>query len=108
MGTFTDNLLKLTEFPFSYFFISLLLLVSYGESFLNQPIESLDPLLILMGFVATTLSMTDPIGGIQKIWLKALKAEDVKKMPKRFLKEFEELEKKKLSKCRGNEESDPK
>jgi hypothetical protein len=65
MGTFTDNLLKLTEFPFSYSLISLLALIFYGKSFLIQPIET-GALLILMGFVATTLSITDPIGVLQR------------------------------------------
>jgi hypothetical protein len=60
MGTFTDNLLKLTEFPFSYSFLGLLAVifgegVSFGdEAFLNK----LGPLLILIGFVATALSIT--------------------------------------------------
>jgi hypothetical protein len=68
MGTFTDNLLKLTEFPFSYSFIGLLALI-FGQG-LNIDDEDffskLGPLLILMGFVATTLSITDPIGRLQK------------------------------------------
>ena len=66
MGTFTDNLLKLTEFPFSYSLISLLTLILLGEGLLEQPPERLAPLLILMSFVATTLSMTDPIGVLIK------------------------------------------
>jgi len=66
MGTLGDNLLKLTEFPFSYSLISLLTLISLGEGLLDQPPERLAPLLILMGFVATTLSMTDPIGVLLK------------------------------------------
>jgi hypothetical protein len=70
MGTFTDNLLKLTEFPFSYSFISLIAFISFGESFLNQPIARLGSLLILMGFVATTLSITDPIGALQRALLR--------------------------------------
>ena len=71
MGTFTDNLLKLTEFPFSYSFIGLLALIfgeglNFGdEDFFN----ALGPLLIIMGFVATTLSITDPVGRLQKVYL---------------------------------------
>jgi hypothetical protein len=72
MGTFTDNLLKLTEFPFSYSFIGLLALIfgqglNFGE---EDFLARLAPLLILMGFVATTLSITDPIGALQKGLLK--------------------------------------
>jgi hypothetical protein len=73
MGTFTDNLLKLTEFPFSYSFIGLLALIfgeglNFGdEEFFNK----LGPLLILMGFVATTLSITDPIGALQNLLLRS-------------------------------------
>ena len=69
MGTLGDNLLKLTEFPFSYSFIGLLALI-FGEG-LNLGEISLDklaPLLLLMGFVATTLSITDPIGALQNLW----------------------------------------
>jgi hypothetical protein len=71
MGSLGDNLLKLTEFPFSYSFIGLLALI-FGEG-LNftdeQFLERLGPLLILMGFIATTLSITDPIGALQKALL---------------------------------------
>jgi hypothetical protein len=66
MGTFTDNLLKLTEFPFSYSLIGLLAFIIYRHSLLGLDIEQLAPLLILMGFVATTLSITDPIGALLK------------------------------------------
>jgi|SRR5215216_7753301 len=70
MGTLTDNLLKLTEFPFSYSLISLLTLIFLREGLLDQPLEKLAPLLILMGFVATTLSIIDPLGALQKRLLK--------------------------------------
>jgi hypothetical protein len=102
MGSFTDNLLKLTEFPFSYSFITLLVLIissSSTEDALpattappattttenqsaqddqtaldglddgeDEPslLEKYGPLLILMGFVATTLSISDPVGRLQK------------------------------------------
>jgi hypothetical protein len=71
MGTFTDNLLKLTDFPFSYSFIGLLALIfGQGLSFGDEEFfERLGPLLILMGFVATTLSICDPIGRLQKYLL---------------------------------------
>jgi hypothetical protein len=75
MGTFTDNLLKLTEFPFSYSFIGLLALIfGQGLNFGDEEFFArLGPLLILMGFVATTLSITDPIGRLQKLLLVGLK-----------------------------------
>lgn len=70
MGTLGDNLLKLTEFPFSYSLIGLLVLVSGGGTlFEDASLEKIGPLLILMGFVATTLSITDPIGALQKFFL---------------------------------------
>jgi hypothetical protein len=77
MGTFTDNLLKLTEFPFSYSFIGVLVLIAGGKGFLDEEasLANLGPLLILMGFVATTLSIIDPVGVIQKyVWLRGLRA----------------------------------
>lgn len=95
MSTLGDNLLKLTEFPFSYSLISLLVLISSPppedlslssqQLNSNQTLSSLDELdssenelslltrygslLIVMGFVATTLSITDPIGYLQKLFL---------------------------------------
>jgi hypothetical protein len=61
MGEFTQNLLKLTEFPFSYSLMGLLALIfgqstSAGEEF---SFVRISPLLILTGFVATTLSICD-------------------------------------------------
>jgi hypothetical protein len=93
MGSFTDSLLKLTEFPFSYSLIALLVLIfsppptdqSLPIEQLNSTNQSLDeldlsdnelsflerygPLLVVMGFVATTLSIADPIGRLQKGFL---------------------------------------
>jgi hypothetical protein len=67
MGEFTENLLKLTEFPFSYSFIGLLALISgQGTNLENLTFEEIGPLLILMGFVGTTLSICDPLGGLQR------------------------------------------
>jgi hypothetical protein len=52
MGTFTDNLLKLTEFPFSYSLIGLLALIfGQGLNVGEAALDALGPLLILMGFV---------------------------------------------------------
>lgn len=68
MGTFTDNLLKLTEFPFSYSFIGVLVLIAGGKGLLNEELSlaNLGPLLILIGFVATTQAIVDPICITQK------------------------------------------
>lgn len=71
MGSLADNLLKITDFPFSYSLIGLLALI-FGEG-LNLEEASLakiGPLLILMGFVGTTLSICDPIGVLQKVLLR--------------------------------------
>ena len=67
MGEFTQNLLKLTEFPFSYSIIGLLALI-FGQGINLQQLSfaNIGPLLILMGFVATTLSICDPVGAIQR------------------------------------------
>jgi hypothetical protein len=67
MGEFTLNLLKLTEFPFSYSFIGLLALI-YGQGINPQNLSyaNIGPLLILVSFLATTLSICDPMGGIQR------------------------------------------
>jgi hypothetical protein len=95
MGTLGDNLLKLIEFPFSYSFIGLLtLILGQGASFADEEFfDRLGPLLILMGFVATTLTITDPIGGLQKIWLKHLKAESLTELPQDLLRIIERAEK---------------
>jgi hypothetical protein len=70
MGTLGDTLLKLTEFPFSYSLIGLLALIfGNGLNLEEGSLDKLGPLLILMGFIATTLSITDPIGALQKLFL---------------------------------------
>ena len=70
MGSLGDNLLKLTEFPFSYSLIGLLALIfGEGMNLEEASLPNLGPLLILIGFVATTLSITDPIGVLQKLFL---------------------------------------
>lgn len=75
MGEFTQNLLKLTEFPFSYSLMGLLALIfgqstSAGEEF---SFVRISPLLILTGFVATTLSICDPVGVLQRLIVKGKK-----------------------------------
>jgi hypothetical protein len=72
MGEFTQNLLKLTEFPFSYSLMGLLALIFGQETSLGDELSfaRLAPLLILMGFVATTLSICDPVGTIQRRLIK--------------------------------------
>jgi hypothetical protein len=72
MGEFTQNLLKLTEFPFSYSLIGLLALIFGQETSPGDELSfaRLGPLLILMGFVATALSICDPVGAIQRRLIK--------------------------------------
>jgi len=67
MGEFTENLLKLTEFPFSYSIIGLIsLILGHGLDPQKLSFVQVGPLLILMGFVATTLSICDPVGAAQR------------------------------------------
>jgi hypothetical protein len=67
MGEFTQNLLKLTEFPFSYSLIGLLALITgQGVNLDELSFDKIGPILILIGFVATTLSICDPIGAFQR------------------------------------------
>jgi hypothetical protein len=67
VGEFTQNLLKLTEFPFSYSLLGLLALIfGQGINVEELSFSKLGPLLILMGFVATTLSICDPVGALQR------------------------------------------
>jgi hypothetical protein len=70
MGEFTQNLLKLTDFPFSYSLLTLIAQIS-GH-------EITAPLLLLMGFFATTLSICDPIGHIQRPIIKGRKLPEFK------------------------------
>jgi hypothetical protein len=71
MGEFTQGLLKLTEFPFSYSLMGLLALIfGHGINLGELSFAKIGPLLILMGFVATTLSICDPIGAIQRVIIK--------------------------------------
>jgi hypothetical protein len=71
MGEFTQSLLKLTEFAFSYSLMGLLALIfGHGINPEELSFAKIDPLLILMGFVATTLSICDPIGAFQRLIIK--------------------------------------
>jgi len=72
MGEFTQNLLKLTEFPFSYSLMGLLALI-FGQVINLEELSfaKIGPLLILMGFVATTLSICDPVGTLQRLIIKS-------------------------------------
>jgi hypothetical protein len=71
MGEFTQNLLKLTEFPFSYSLMGLLVLI-FGQDTSPEDfsLDKFGPLLILTGFVATTLSICDPVGAAQRLIIK--------------------------------------
>jgi hypothetical protein len=76
MGEFTQNLLKLTEFPFSYSLIGLLALISgQGINVEELSFAQVGPLLILMGFVATTLSICDPLGATQRRIIQGLETD---------------------------------
>jgi hypothetical protein len=71
MGEFTQNLLKLTEFPFSYSLMGLLALIfGHGINPGELSFAKIGPLLILMGFVATTLSICDPVGSLLRLIIK--------------------------------------
>ena len=61
----SDNLLMLTEFPFSYSLLVIIVLLG-GQQFDLENISyaRFAPLLILLGLLATTLSITDPFGRI--------------------------------------------
>ena len=71
VGEFTQSLLKLSDFPFSYSLISLLtLIIGHSEGFEKFSLNEIGPLLVLMGFVATTLSICYPLGTIQRTLLR--------------------------------------
>jgi hypothetical protein len=71
MSEFTQNLLKLTEFPFSYSLIGLIALIAGpGINLDGLSFAKVGPLFILMGFVATTLSIVDPVGAFQRAVIK--------------------------------------
>jgi hypothetical protein len=74
MGEFSANLLKLTEFPFSYSLIGLLALI-FGEGINLEELSfaKIGPILILIGFMATTLSVCDPVGAFQRLIIKGRK-----------------------------------
>ena len=74
MGEFAESLLKLTEFPFSYSLIGIIdSFFGQGLNLENLSFTKIGPLLILMGFLATTLSICDPIGAIQRSIIKGRK-----------------------------------
>jgi hypothetical protein len=66
MGEFTKSLLKLIEFPFSYSLIGLLALIfGHGTNLEELSFTKIGSLVILMDFVASTLSICDPVGVVQ-------------------------------------------
>jgi hypothetical protein len=89
MGEFSQNLLKLTEFPFSYSLIGLLALIfGQGMNLEEMSFTKIGPILILMGFVATTLSICDPIGALQRYIIKGPKLSKFSFEEKIFGKRF--------------------
>jgi hypothetical protein len=63
-----ENLLKLTEFPFSYSLLGIFVLLGGQHIDLsNISYIQFAPLLVLIGFLATTLSITDPFGRLLRL-----------------------------------------
>jgi hypothetical protein len=90
MGEFTQNLLKLTEFPFSYSLMGLLALIfGQGTNLVDLSSAKIGPLLILMGFVATTLSICDPMGALQRRIIKTPKLIKLEEQPNFDLNKIE-------------------
>jgi hypothetical protein len=60
----TEKLLKLSEFPFSYSLIGIIVFALRGKpiDLEHLPFAEVAPFIILLGFLATTLTITDPFG----------------------------------------------
>ena len=68
-----SNLIKLTEYPFAYSFIGLILAMSGHRINIESPdLSTLGPIITLVGIFATVLSITDPFGNFLKFLLRRL------------------------------------
>lgn len=72
MVDFISNLVKLSDYPFTYSLIALVLIINGHSLDLNalSNFEVLGPLLSLIGIMATVLSITDPFGHLIRWILK--------------------------------------
>jgi len=84
---FVSNLLKASDYPFSYSIAGLWLLIN-GHGAVFTDIASFGPLLLIMGILGTSLSIIDPFGkGIRFILGKLSKYQRIKR-PSPLLKSY--------------------
>ena len=71
MIKFTENIIELTDYPFTYSFIGLIILIRTGNKFdITQiDIQNYLPFLVLIGVFGTILSIIDPFGNIIRFYL---------------------------------------
>jgi hypothetical protein len=69
MAKISENLLKLADFPFSYSLVGGLFIILTGENINLSNITSSEylPLLTIMSFLGTALTICDPFGRLIKI-----------------------------------------
>ena len=73
MANIITNLLKLTDYPFAYSLISLVLAMhGRGIDWDNAQVGTFVPLLTFIGLVATALAISDPFGNLIRLIIRTL------------------------------------
>ena len=80
MTKFTENIIKLTDYPFTYSFIGLVIFIGTGNKFdITQiDVQNYLPFLVLIGVFGTILSIIDPVGNSIRFYLYRYKKEGIK------------------------------
>ena len=74
MTTFKENIIKLTDYPFSYSLIALLTLILTSSKFvIPSDFPFLWPFIVIIGTSGTLLSIIDPLGKLIRFWLNPYK-----------------------------------
>lgn len=79
MTKFFENLIKLTDYPFSYSFIPLLILILSNKKFdiFQVEFQEIWPFFVIIGIFGTLLTTIDPLGTLIRFLLGSYKKERI-------------------------------
>jgi len=81
VNEFLEKIIKLTDYPFSYSLLALIMLIATGSRFdVTQPdfIKNYLPFIVLIGLFGTLLAILDPAGNLIRFYLYREKIEGIK------------------------------
>jgi hypothetical protein len=71
MASIKEDLIKLTDFPFAYTSVGLILVITFGTKIdWTNPLEEYLPILFFVGIIGTIISITDPFGKLTKLLIR--------------------------------------